>query len=160
MQNGRDSPSILEDLSMKWWRDEMKKDDPFGIPVAFVLIAVLVAVTLIPLVLIAVGMSFIVPVEPWVAVLAVLAGWPIQWRLMIGYVWPFAVRVGAGAAWVFGAFAAGHLLGSIPAIVVIIAASPNTIWVIGRLEDFNEAAEGAAYDAFVDALHGRQRPPP
>ena len=104
-------------------------------------------------------MSFIVPVEPWVAVLAVLAGWPIQWQFVIGYVWPFAVRVGAGAVWVFGAFAAGHLLVPLPAIVAIVAASAITIWAIGKLEDFNEAAEGAAYDAFVDALHGRRRPP-
>ena len=61
----------------------------------------------VPLVVIAVAMSFIVPVQPWVVVLAVLAGLPIQWRLwptLMGF-FGFAVSVGA-AAWVVGAFVA------------------------------------------------------
>jgi hypothetical protein len=148
--------------SMEWWREEIRKDDPFGIPYIFLLIGFLVAETLIPLIVIAVAMSFIMPVGPWVAFLAVIAGWPIQWRLAIDAAIDatFGARVGTAALWAFGAFLVGHLLGPLPATVVIVAASPNIIWAIGRLEDFNLAAEEVVDDALIDAETPRRPPSP
>ena len=131
---------------MNWWRKQWRKDDPFGIPYIVFVIGIYVAPTVVPLVVAAVGMSFIVPVERWFAVLAVLMGWAIQWRL-----WPvvdgLAIPIGVATAWIFGAYVSAFLLGPVPALVVIIVALEVTIWAIGRLQERQEADDDAAADA-------------
>ena len=129
---------------MNWWREQWRKDDPFGIPYIAFFIGTYVAATLTPPVVVAVGMSFIVPVERWFAFLAVLMGWAIQWRL-----WPVvdhgrvgtAIYMGVAAVWIFGAFVAGSLLGPVAAVVILIPALAITIWAIGKGQ-----GEGVAED--------------
>jgi hypothetical protein len=134
---------------MNWWREQWRKDDPFGIPYVVFLIGIYVAPTVVPLVVVAVGMSFLMPVERWFAVLAVLMGWAIQWRLF-PVVDGAAIPIGVATAWIFGAYVSAFLLGPVPALVVIIVASDITIWAIGRGQARAEAADDAAADARLE----------
>jgi hypothetical protein len=137
-----------------WWHEPWRKDDPFGIPYLFVLIGIYVGATLTPPVVVAVGMSFIVPVERWFAVLAVLMGWAIQWRL-----WPViygrigtAIYIGVAAAWIVGAFVAGSLLGPVVALALLIPAVEISIWAIDKGQEWKQEADWAAAGAFLDAI--------
>jgi len=166
---------------MKWWSELTERGpDGFSLLDMIRLVALFFAVTVIPLVAFAVGTSFIVPVERWVAVVAVLTGWPIQVRLLYVLLGMkrnlvvVAAFLGAAAAWMIGAFAVGHLLGSIPAFVVMGLASPHVVWAINRLDDSMREAEWAAADAYYqraadarrerdahwEAHQGRRRSPP
>ena len=134
---------------MNWWREQWRKDDPFGIPYIVFFIGFYVAPIVVPTVVVAVAMSFIVPVERWFAVLAVLMGCAIQWRL-VPVVDGLAIPIGVATAWIFGAFMAAFLLGPVPALVVIIVALEIAIWAIGRLQAWQEAADDAAADARLE----------
>jgi hypothetical protein len=139
-ERGRQA-AILEQLSMKWWREQWRNEEPLGIPIIFWWLGALIAATTFPLVVIAVGMSFIVPVEPWVVTIAVLAGWPSQWRLGPALIGTWPVMLGVALGWVIAAFVAVRLLGPELAAVVMIAASPIAFWAIDRLEGWKEALE-------------------
>jgi hypothetical protein len=137
-----------------WWHEQWRKDDPLGIPYLFVLIGIYVGANLTPPVVVAVGMSFIVPVERWFAVLAVLMGWAIQWRL-----WPViygrigtAIYIGVAAAWIVGAFVAGSLLGPVVALALLIPAVEISIWAIDKGQEWKQEADWAAAGAFLDAI--------
>jgi hypothetical protein len=124
------------------------------------LIGSLTAITLIPPAVVALGLSFIVPVDPWVALVGVLACWLIDWRLLFGRLNTSGrAQFSAGALGVVGAFVAGRLLGTALACAAIIAATVVSFWAISRLEDQKEAADDAAaaadYKRRADARHER-----
>jgi hypothetical protein len=134
---------------MNWWHEQWRKDDPFGIPYIVFFIGFYVAPIVVPPVVVAVAMSFIVPVERWFAVLAVLMGCAIQWRL-VPVVDGLAIPIGVATAWIFGAYVSAFLLGPVPALVVIIVALEIIIWAIGKLQARAEAADDAAADARLE----------
>lgn len=132
---------------MKWWREQWREDGPFETLSWFIVIAIHVGAIVGPAVVAAVAMSFIVPVERWFAVLAVLMGWVIQWRLFPVVDDGLAMPIGVAAAWIFGAFVAASLLGPLPALVLLIPALEIILWAIGRLQGRQEADDDAAADA-------------
>ena len=150
---------------MNWWR-ELNEDGPDGysmLDLIAPLLALFLAETGIPLVVIAVGISYVVQVEPWIPILAVLSGWPIQWRLWPSAIGTFAVNIGAAAINVIGALA----------WVISLTTLQIAIWGIGRLEDRDSATKAAAdnavypraadvrreRDAFLESRRGHRWPP-
>ena len=123
---------------MKWWREQWLREEPFGIPFLFWFLVPFIAETTIPLVVVAVAMSFIVPIQPWVVILAVVAGWPSQWALLPAIGWP--VKIAVVLAWVIGVFATVVLLGE-AALLIIIPASLIAVWAIIKLEEWQEDRE-------------------
>lgn len=123
---------------MHWW-DELWQEwqeDPSGLPYALVALAAGVTLSLIPLML-ALGMSFIVPFGRWFAVLLVLVVWPVQWRVVVAL---GSLDLRWAAALIVGGFGLAALLGPVPSLAVIVTASLITYWVIGKLEARNQAA--------------------
>ena len=127
---------------MRWWREHWCQDDPLGIPYVFWLLAHLVAETSIPLAVIASLLIIGAAVEPWVAVLGVLTGWPVAWRLYPTSI-RLLVKVGVAAVWLLAGIVLIRLLGPLPTAVVMIAASPHAVWAIDRLEDRKREARMA-----------------
>ena len=141
---------------MKWWREQRSREEPFGIPIIFWWLAYFIAETTIPLVVIAVAMSFIVPVERWVVILAVVAGWPSEWRLLPALIGTWPVKIGVALAWVIGVFAAALLLGA-AAVRVIVPASLIAVWAVDKLEDWQEDREADERFRAIDARYYSSR---
>lgn len=141
---------------MHWWDElwEQWKEEPYGLPYALAALAGSIALTLPPLLLIAIGMSLIVPVERWFAVLLVLVVWPVQWRVLValGAVLAFT----PGATLIIGGFLLSRLLGPLPGLVVIVTASVFAHRVIGKREARNQARFRAL---FGDVDNGPPRGP-
>ena len=133
---------------MNWWREQWRREDgPLANLSWFIVIAINIEAFVGPAVVAALGVSFIVPVERWFAVVAVLMGWAIQWRLLPVAYDRAAILIGVATAWIFGAFVAASLLGPVPALVIIIPALEITLWAIGKWQGRKEAAADAAVDA-------------
>lgn len=144
---------------MHWWDElsEQWKEEPAGLPYALVALAAVVALSSIPVVVIEVGMSFIVPVERWFAVVLMLVVWPVQWRTVVGLGAAFELR--PAAALIIGGFVVRVLLGPLAGIVVISTASSIAFWVIGKLEARNQAAFRAIFGD-TDVRPPRRPTPP
>lgn len=143
---------------MHWW-DELWQEwneDPSGLPYALVALAGGVALSLIPLIVIAVGTSVIVPVGRWLAVPLVLVVWPVQWRVVFALGAAFELR--PAAALIIGGFVLAALVGPVPSLAVIVSASVITYWAIGKLEARNQAAFRAIWGD-ID-FNPPRRPPP
>jgi hypothetical protein len=144
----RDTRRAWSSLTMKWWHEQWGEDGLFANLSWFIVVAIYVGAIVGPAVVAAVAVSFIVPVQRWFAVVAVLMGWAIQWRLF-PVVDGVAMPIGAATAWIFGAFMAASLIGPVPALVLLIVALEITLWAIGKGQRWKEAADDAAADARV-----------
>ncbi len=124
---------------MHWWDElwQQWEEDPSGLPYALVALAAGVALSLLPLILIAFGLSFIVPAGRWLAVPLVLIVWPVQWRVVVAL---GSLDIRWAAALIIGGFVLAGLLGPVPSLVVILTASLIAYWLIGKLEARNQAA--------------------
>ena len=144
---------------MHWWDElwQQWEEDPSGLPYALVALAAGVALSLLPLILIAFGLSFIVPIGRWFAVPLVLVVWPVQWRVVVAL---GSLDFRWAAALIIGEFVLASLLGPVPSLVVIVMASVIAYWVIGRMEARNQAAFAAAWPELLDDdVSPRRRPP-